>query len=92
MDGYFKIKYGSAGFGTTTQLPIYTDAGRPEAVFPPEPIEIDVPLGGEETVTFNLSNIGEGDLIYVIALDDNDSVEGDLGLYSEFNNQETLFH
>jgi hypothetical protein len=66
IDGFFYIKYGSAAFGTTTQLPIYTDAGQPEAEFSADPIEVSLPVGGEEDITFHLANNGDGDLIYVI--------------------------
>ena len=66
VDGYFYMKYGSSGFGEATQLPVYSDSGLPEAVFSSDPIEMNLLLGGEDNITFELSNIGDGDLVYVL--------------------------
>lgn len=66
VDGFFYIKYGSAGFGQATQRPLYRDTGTPEAVFVDQPIEVSLPSGGESDVNFNVSNTGDGNLIYVM--------------------------
>ncbi len=67
-DGFFYIKYGSAGIGHNAQRPIYTYEGIPAANFADQPIEIDVPLNGEVGLEFNISNSGDGDLIYAFEM------------------------
>ena len=66
VNGFFYIKYGSAGFGQATQRPIYRDTGTPEAVFADQPIEVSVPSGGQTDVNFNMANNGDGNLIYAM--------------------------
>ncbi|MCP4580464.1 MAG: T9SS type A sorting domain-containing protein [candidate division Zixibacteria bacterium] len=66
MDGFCYIKYGAAGIGNNSQRPVYTYAGFPEAVFSEDTIVVDVPLGGQASIDFNIANIGDGDLIYVL--------------------------
>jgi hypothetical protein len=68
LDGFFYIKYGSAGIGQNTQRPIYTYEGIPEAVFSYEPIEVNVPLNGQADVDFTLGNTGDGNLLYAMEI------------------------
>jgi len=65
-DGYFYMKFGSCYIGSNTQRPVYTQGNYPEAVFSSDAIEVDVPSGGEANEIFELSNIGESNLLYVI--------------------------
>jgi len=66
LDGYFYIKYGSAGFGQATQQPIYGQVGLPEVVYGPDTIAIDIAPGGQGNMTFNIANVGDADLMYIL--------------------------
>ena len=66
LDGFFYIKYGSAGFGQATQRPIYGQVGLPELVYEPDTIAINIESGGHENMTFNIANTGDADLMYLI--------------------------
>jgi len=65
--GYFYIKYGSAGFGQATQLPIYNQTGIPEFSYTPDEIEVNLPGGDETTIDLEFSNAGDGNLHYTIS-------------------------
>ncbi|MCP4581802.1 MAG: hypothetical protein GY839_09290, partial [candidate division Zixibacteria bacterium] len=63
-DGFFFMKYGSAGFGQHTQRPVYGTAGMPDFSFSPEQIEIEVPSGQQAVVNLEFVNDGNGLLRY----------------------------
>lgn len=65
IDGYFYIKYGSAGIGGYTQRPIYVNS-MAELIYSPDSITVNLPSGGEDTEILQISNIGNGDLVYSI--------------------------
>ncbi len=66
IDGFCYIKYGAAGIGNNSQRPIYTYEGIPSAEFSSDPIEINLPSGGESGFDFPIANTGDGNLIYVM--------------------------
>lgn len=62
-EGFFYIKYHSAGIGGYTQRPIYVESTA-QLEYSPNSIEVNLPSGGEVTEFLEISNIGNGDLVY----------------------------
>jgi len=64
LGGYAYVKYNSSGIGDVTQQPIYTQSGIPQLEYTPAEIDIDLPAGGQQTEYIELSNSGNGELVY----------------------------
>jgi hypothetical protein len=66
LDGYFYIKYNSAGIGQYTQRPIFNGGGIPQFIYMPESIAVN--LNPDEVIRESLHffNTGSGDLNYSI--------------------------
>jgi hypothetical protein len=68
MDGFFYMKYGSAGFGQFTQRPIYGVVELPAASIAPDSIGVELYDGGQATVNLELDNTAAGALRYKLSL------------------------
>jgi len=64
VDGFFCMKYGSAGFGQFTQRPVYGNTDLPEFSFTPDIIEVDLEAGEQTTIDLDFTNAGNGKLHY----------------------------
>jgi hypothetical protein len=67
VDGYFYMKYGSAGFGQFTQSPVYGQTGVPVFSYSPETFNVDMVSGQQTTLNLELNNSGNGNLKYRIS-------------------------